>query len=122
MPSLQQLTCHIELAGSDIPLQEYGTTYSNGLVEAYIAVPPVSGAFTVHLTSTGYISSGLAMFVFMDGVYQCNRNRQGLKLPSMATRRSDTEVDFRLRQKEEKLLDGGWLGKEWRFEKLKVGR
>lgn len=54
MPTLKQLTCNVEwsASGPSIPLQEYGTTYFDGLVETWIAVPPVSTPFSVgnHLT------------------------------------------------------------------------
>lgn len=121
MPTLKQLTCTIEWAGSGVPLKEYSTAYSDGFVQTYVAIPPVSTAFNVHLKSNGYIAPGLAMFVYMDGVYQCNRNRRNLRIPDGTMPRKCTEVDFRVRQKEEKREDGSFLGKEWRFEKLNIG-
>ena len=57
----------------------------------------------------------------MDGVYQVNRNRRNLKIPGEGTKRSHTEVDFRVRQKEELLWDGSFEGKEWRFERVNIG-
>ena len=62
------------------------------------------------------------MFVYIDGVYQVNRNRHNLKIPGAGTKRSHTEVDFRVRQKEELLWDGSFEGKEWRFEKANIGK
>lgn len=121
MPSLKQLSCHIEWTDPQTQLREYATTYSDGVVESYVAVPPDSTPFSIRLRSDGYIAPGLAMFVYMDGVYQCNRNRQGLKLPSEATEKSDTEVNFHLCQREQRLRDGTWVGKEWQFEKLNIG-
>lgn len=121
MPTLKQLTCTIEWAGSQIALKEYSTAYSDGFVQTYVAIPPVSTTFSVHLRSNGYIAPGLAMFVYMDGKYQCNRNRRNLKVPDGTMSRRHTEIDFRVRQKEEKLEDGSYLGKEWRFEKLSIG-
>jgi len=121
MPTLKQLTCTIERAGSQIALKEYSTAYSDGFVQTYVAIPPVSTTFSVHLRSNGYIAPGLAMFVYMDGKYQCNRNRRNLKVPDGTMSRRHTEIDFRVRQKEEKLEDGSYLGKEWRFEKLSIG-
>ena len=60
----------------------------------------------------------------MDGVYQCNRNRRNLVIPGPgeATSRKKVEVDFVVRQKEELLWDGTFEGKQWRFEKVKIGR
>ncbi|KAI9702143.1 MAG: hypothetical protein M1836_001488 [Candelina mexicana] len=120
MPAIKQLTCTIELGGG-LPLAEYGTAYTDGFVQTYVATPPDSRPFSVHLLSDGYIAPGLAMFVYMDGIYQCNRNRLNLKLPCDATARYQYEIDLRVRQKEEKLQDGTWYGKEWRFEKLNIG-
>ena len=58
----------------------------------------------------------------MDGVYQCNRNRRNLEIPDENTSRKKIEVDFIVRQKEELLWDGTFEGKQWRFEKVKIGR
>ncbi|EFE34654.1 uncharacterized protein ARB_06417 [Trichophyton benhamiae CBS 112371] len=80
MPTLKQLTCHIEWANCSIPFKEYGVTYRDGSVECLIPVQPASTPFSIRLTSSGYIAPGLAMFVYMDGVYQCNRNRDDLIL------------------------------------------
>ncbi|KAF2705379.1 hypothetical protein K504DRAFT_494267 [Pleomassaria siparia CBS 279.74] len=119
MPSLKGLTCSIEPAHTKEPLQEYGTIYNDGFVETFVAVPSDPKPFTVHLKSTQYIASGLAMYVFIDGVYQCNRNRQGLKSCNPPdTRRS--LVDFRVRQKEEKRHDGTTIARDWMFEKLQI--
>ena len=59
----------------------------------------------------------------MDGVYQCNRNRRNLEIPDKDkhTSQKKTEVDFIVRQKEELLWDGTFEGKQWRFEKVKIG-
>ena len=122
MPSLKQITCNVESSGSDLPLHEYQTIYADGFVETYVAVPPVSTAFSIHLRSHGYIAPGLAMFVYMDGEYQCNRNRSNLKIPSDATTWRQTEVDFKVRQKEELMPDGSFSGKQWKFESLKTGK
>ena len=121
MPTLKQLTCNVEWAGSNIALDEYQTTYADGYVETYIAVPPTPTPFSVHLRSNGYIAPGLAMFVYMDGIYQCNRNRHNLRLPDGSTTRRQTEIDFRVRQKEELLSDGNFQGKQWKFEKVNIG-
>ena len=121
MPTLKQLSCVIERGNTKVPFSEYGTSYGDGLVETHIAVPEHPQRFAVRLTSRGYIAEGLAMIVFMDGVYQCNRNRTNLRLPTPTSLRKKTEVDFRVRQKEERLFDGTMLGQEWRFAKVNKG-
>ncbi|KAL9030571.1 MAG: hypothetical protein Q9196_001332 [Gyalolechia fulgens] len=120
MPSLKQLTCYVEwsASGPDLPLQEYGTTYSDGLVETYIAIPPVPTPFAIRLKSDGYIAPGLSMFVYIDGVYQCNRGRNNLKIPDSITQKHQTNIDFVVRQKEEPLGGGGFFGRQWIFGKL----
>ena len=122
MPTLKHLTCHVEWSASNLPLEEYNTTYADGFVSTYIAIPSTPTPFCIHLTSHGYIAPGLAMFVYMDGVYQVNRNRRNLKIPGEGTKRSHMEVDFRVRQKEELLWDGSFEGKEWRFERVNIGK
>jgi hypothetical protein len=98
------------------------STYGDGVVETFIAVPNNPEPFAIHLKSSAYIAEGLAMYVFIDGVYQCNRNRRGL-----VNRRSDTRldrrslVDFLVRQKEENQRGGDIIAREWRFEKLNIG-
>ncbi|KAI9798909.1 MAG: hypothetical protein M1833_004412 [Piccolia ochrophora] len=122
MPNLKQLTCGIEWTEVNTPLPEYATTYSDGFVQCYVPIGPAATAFAVHLSSTGYIAPGLAMYVYMDGVYQCNRNRVGLKLPSEATTRREMEINFRVRQKEEQGPAGVWKGNDWRFEQLNTSK
>ncbi|OAX81686.1 hypothetical protein ACJ72_03971 [Emergomyces africanus] len=120
MPTLKQLSCQIEWAGSNVPFKEYGTTYGDGYVESYIAIPNSSTPFSVILRSNGYIAPGLAMFVFMDGVCQCNRNRDDLRpiASSLETTRKYRDISFRVRQREERLPDGSWIGRPWRFERF----
>lgn len=122
MPTLKQLTCNVEWSDSSLVLPEYRTSYADGFVETYIAIPSTHAPFSIHLQSNGYVAPGLAMFVYMDGVYQCNRNRHNLKIPDGQTTRKQTEVDFRVRQKEESNFDGTFNGKQWTFEKLNVGQ
>ena len=57
----------------------------------------------------------------MDGVYQCNRNRQNLQIPGEDIPTNLTEIDFRVMQKEKQLHDGSFQGKDWRFEKVNIG-
>lgn len=66
--------------------------------------------------------AGLAMFVYMDGEYQCNRNRRNLRIPDENTRPKGTEIDFRVRQKEELQPDGTFCGQQWKFRELNIGR
>lgn len=120
MPTLKQITCSVN-CDNDIKLREHATSYSDGFVSSYIVVPSKPTKFDIHVTSEGYIAPGLAIYVFIDGVPQCNRNRTGLLLPSVRGNKSDWEVEFRLRQKEEKLEDGRWVGREWTFAGLNTG-
>ena len=76
MPTLKDVTCSLELSAlNGAKLKEYYPRYSDGHVETFVAVPEVDQPFIVHVVSKGYIAPGLAVYVFMDGVYQCNRNR-----------------------------------------------
>jgi len=115
MPALKQLTCHVEGPGN-IALPEYETEYRDGLVESWIIPTPPEVPFTIHLSSKGYIAPGLAMFVYMDGVYQCNRNRTGLVYSSKSLH--DKEIDFRVRQKEEKDKPEWYTARDWFFAEL----
>jgi len=121
MPTLRQLSCCIQWAETGAPFQEYGTWYGDGVVETYIAVPNKPQRFTIHVTSRGYISEGLAVLVYMDGKYQCNRNRVNLQHPKKGVPRNRTEVDFLLRQREKPLGDGMYMGREWRFDDYNIG-
>ncbi|KAF2035716.1 hypothetical protein EK21DRAFT_37646, partial [Setomelanomma holmii] len=116
MPTLKYLNCSIELSQSQQTLQEFGTTYGDGFVETFVPVPSKPQSFSIHLTSDKFIAPGISMYVFVDGVYQCNRNRQDLKLRKGSDSRS--VVDFKVRQKEEKQKDGSMIAREWKFEKL----
>jgi hypothetical protein len=120
MPTLKDLNCSIELSESQRKLQEFGTFYGDGFVETFVPVPSKPQSFSIHLTSEKFIAPGISMYVFVDGVYQCNRNRQDLKL----RRRSDSRsvVDFTVRQKEEKQKDGSMIAREWKFEKLDTSK
>lgn len=122
MPTLKQITCNVEWTSSNAPLHEYQTIYADGFVETYVAVPPIPAQFSIHLRSHGYIAPGLAMFVYMDGEYQCNRNRSNLKTPSEARTWKQTEVDFQVRQREEVMPNGSFSGKQWKFELLRTGK
>ncbi|KAL8795585.1 MAG: hypothetical protein Q9195_002006 [Heterodermia aff. obscurata] len=60
------------------------------------------------------------MFVYMDGEYQCNRNRQDLEIPDEILSPRSAEVDFRVRQKEERQADGTFIGNQWKFRELEI--
>jgi hypothetical protein len=121
MPRLRQITCQVEWPETGLKFEEYGTVYGDGLVETFIAVPDKPQPFSIHLTSKGYIAEGLAMLVYMDGEYQCNRNRLHLKPPKKAQARDRTDVDFRLRQKEKAIGGGTFIGRDWRFDCHNIG-
>ncbi|KAF1932341.1 uncharacterized protein M421DRAFT_289725 [Didymella exigua CBS 183.55] len=116
MPLLKDLSCSIELSDDQEVLQELGTVYGDAFVETFVPVPKKQQTFTVHLSGRNFIAPGIAMYVFIDGVYQCNRNRQNMKLRRPLDRRS--LVDFKVRQKEERQKDGSMIAREWTFEKL----
>ena len=123
MPRLKNLVCQIEhLDRRNSSLQEFQTTYDDFLVEAFVAVPSADAPFSIHLKSDGYIAPGLSMFVYIDGVYQCNRNRQNLNLPGEGLNRRQTEVDFRLRQKEISYGGESFESRQWRFTKNGTGQ
>lgn len=121
MPTLKQITCSIKHSSKNIKLREYQQNFSDGFVSSYVAVPSTPTTFSIHVASDGYIAPGLAIFVFIDGVPQCNRNRTGLIWPDEGTEKWQTDVEFIIRQKEEKFADGKWLGREWTFANLNVG-
>ncbi|KAF2739275.1 hypothetical protein EJ04DRAFT_609381 [Polyplosphaeria fusca] len=122
MPSLSNIHCFVELPGLKQRLKEFGTSYGDGIVETFVAVPAEPQNFMIHLKSSSFIASGLAVFVYIDGKYQCNRNRVDLVAPSSAGQKLDKHslVDFRLRKKEERQAGGGLIAREWTFEKLNI--
>jgi len=122
MPTLKQITCSIECGPSKIKLREHQVTWKDGAVSSYLAVPSQHKDFSIHVTSEGYIAPGLAIFVFIDGFLQCNRNRTGLVFPESGTKADQTEIDFRVSQKEEKFFDDGtWIARPWTFADLNIG-
>lgn len=118
---MKQISCSIELGPSNVKLPEYGTIVRDGYVETFVAVPDANIPFTLHIKTTGYIAPGLAIFVYMDGDYQCNRNRTNLKFPAEGLPKKEYEAEFRLRQKEEKTGDGKFVAREWSFARLDRG-
>lgn len=121
MPTLKQISCGIELGPGNIRLREYGHKVTDGAVESYIVAPETDIPFHLHITSEGYIAPGLAAYVFIDGEYQCNRNRLRLKCPEYGVSQDQYEIDFNLRQKEEKTTQGTFIAREWTFTPLAIG-
>lgn len=103
---------------SKTKLKEYGHRYRDGAVESFIAVPDAQIPFCVHVQTHGYIAPGLAVFVYMDGVYQCNRNKLELQMPADGVDPKRCEAEFYLRQKEEKTKQGTFVGRDWTFAEL----
>lgn len=122
MPSLNKLHCSVELTDSRKRFKEYGIVYGDGVVESVIASPSEPKHFEIHLSSSGFIASGLAMFVFIDGVRQCNRHRLGLMMASENVPDEKTLVDFRVRQKEEVQNDTTLVANQWMFEERSFGQ
>jgi hypothetical protein len=122
MPKLKSLVCQIQWAETGVPFHEYATCYGDGVVETYIVVPNRPQPFTIQLTSKGFIYEGLAAVVFIDGNYQCNRNRVNLLPAKRGIPRERAEIDFVFRQKEKSMGDGIYMGREWRFDNHNIGR
>lgn len=61
------------------------------------------------------------MIVFIDGNYQCNRNRVNLQPHKKNLPQDRSEIDFVVRQKEKPMGDGTYLGREWRFDDHNIG-
>jgi hypothetical protein len=121
MPSYGLLDCVIELGNSDLRLREYGTVYHDRTVETYVAIPSQPTPFGIRLNAHGYIAPGLSLFVYIDGIYQTNRNKHGL-LPPTADNPASADIEFRLGKKEDILKDGHVIAREWWFEKLNIGK
>ena len=123
MPSLRKISCQL-LWPQGTAFKEYATTYGDGIVETFVAVPSdKTQKFSIRVTSKGYIYEGLAVVVFIDGVYQCNRNRVDLVRPKKNLPSERTEIDFCIRQEERRLKDEGhFLGSDWRFDDFNTSK
>ena len=121
MPTLGGLACYVQWADTNQPFQEYNTTYGDGIVETYIAIPDKPQPFNIRVTSNKFMCEGLAAVVYIDGAYQCNRNRVNLVYSKPGLPRERTEIDFLLRQKETPIKDGSYLGRQWRFDDHNIG-
>ncbi|EXJ77090.1 hypothetical protein A1O3_10248 [Capronia epimyces CBS 606.96] len=120
MPALKDLVCQVLWAETGSSFPEYGTQYGDGILETYIAVPDHPQAFCIRLASRKFIYEGLAMVVFIDGEYQCNRNRVNLQPWKKDTSPSKSVVEFVVRQKEKPMGDGTYMGREWRFDDYNI--
>ncbi|KAK6369328.1 hypothetical protein LTS17_009670 [Exophiala oligosperma] len=120
MPTLKNLVCNVLWGETGAPFPEYGTQYGDGFVETFIAIPNHPQPFSIRLTSRKFIHEGLAMLVFIDGKYQCNRVRVNLQSPEKNLPESRSKIDFIVRQKETRLGDGSYMGREWRFDDYNV--
>lgn len=116
MPTNGLLECVIELGNSHLRLREYGTTYYDKTVETYVAIPSQPTPFGIRLNSHGYIAPGLSIYIFIDGIYQTNRNKRGLQPPKDDPHSAD--VEFRVGHKEDLLNEGRVIARGWWFEKL----
>ena len=118
MPTLGDLNCSIELGRRNSLLREYGTLYGNKRVSCWICAPPPDINFSIHLASVGpngfTAAPGLAMFVFIDGQYQCNRNITTIEEQKGA-------IDLRVRQKEEPTEGRRFIGRDWCCSPLITG-
>lgn len=114
MPHRDLLSCFVEIGESTSRLREYGTTYHNRTVETYVAIPSKPTPFSIRLSTNGYVAPGLAVYVFIDGIYQTNRNRRGATL-------EHGKLEFHLGQKEDLLKEGRVIARGWWFEKLNIG-
>jgi hypothetical protein len=131
MPTCNKISCAILLPPTDTPLPEYHRRYLDSSVSVYVPVPDIpilhaAPSFNIQLWTDGYIAPGLAMFVYIDGRYQCNRSKR-MPPPGSVTgngvemRRGG--IEMRVRQKEEKVAggEGEFVGREWRWVELDVG-
>jgi hypothetical protein len=138
MPTLRNITCRI-LWPEGTQFKEVATTYGDGIVETYIPIPSDRPQkFYIHVQSRGYVYEGLAVVVFIDGVYQCNRNRVNLvrpkngkpiyasepikRGPKKGQRVNLSEVEWNIRQEEKPLgRRTQFLGSDWRFDDFNQG-
>ncbi|GAM84193.1 hypothetical protein ANO11243_021860 [Dothideomycetidae sp. 11243] len=121
MPDLNCMRCTIEIGPNHEAVQELGVSYSNQRVQCYVGVPNTDVAFCIRFETSSYISPGLAVFVFIDGQYQANRNftRPPLQLVSSST--VNHKIDECIRQKEEfRTKSDLMIGRAWHFSKIKT--
>ena len=114
MPHHSLLSCFVEIGESTTRLREYGTTYQDRTCETYVAIPSKPTPFSIRLMTESYVAPGIAVYVFIDGVYQTNRNKRG------ATHEKP-KLEFHLGMKEDLLKDGRVIARAWMFEKMNIG-
>lgn len=124
MPTCNKITCTILLPPTDTPVPEYKRRYLDSSVSVYVPVPDIpilkaAPSFNIDLWTDDYIAPGLAVFVFIDGLYQANRSKLVPPLGSQG----GSGVRMTLRQKEEKVAggEGSFVGREWRWVQLGTG-
>lgn len=123
MPTLQNITCHVEDANNGlVPFREHTIKYADSAVECRIDLPSEPARFAINLVSNKFIFEGISFFVFIDGRYQCNRSQCGLTFnPNSETGLYKAPIQFRVRQKEEFLQTGECLGRDWTFKGICTG-
>lgn len=122
MPALGQLACYVQ-GPCTWPLMEYGTVYGDRKVATYVCIPKKPTPFTIRFMTTGYIAPGLSVWVYVDGVRQCNRNWLDF-YPSgryQTHRPESNEIATTLQQGEKGLQDGTFLARSWYFGKVNKG-
>ena len=114
MPHNSLLSCFIEIGEAHSRLREHGTNYRDRTCETYVAIPSRPTPFSIHLFNDSYIAPGLSVYVWIDGVYQTNRNKRSATAEK-------PKLEFRLGNKENLLKDGQAIAQGWWFDKLNIG-
>lgn len=132
MPKLGALTASILLPPTDAKLPEYKRVYRDSSVSCFVPVPNIpilhsAPSFGVEVKSDSWIAPGISVFVFIDGVYQCNRNK---RTPPQGSE-GGSGMSIRLRQKEEKYGTGSgqqpavsradFVARNWKWVELDIG-
>lgn len=121
MPELNGMQCRVEIGPHSEPLLEQCAVYSDRSVGCLVCIPCHDIAFNIHLSADLSIAPGLAIFVFIDGHYQANRNITGLA-GAEDLDHTTSQIHMRLRQKEEVAAHNASLvGREWCFSRIKTG-
>jgi hypothetical protein len=114
MPLLGSLDCSIQVGNNGV-LYEYGVKHEKNAALCYVAIPDVTTDFTLILQNREYISPGLAVYVYIDGVYQCNRAKSNMDP------KHKPGTQFTLKGKEDELAPGQFIQRPWKFEPLNIG-
>lgn len=112
----------VENATTATPFPEHGTQYHDGVVEAFLEVPGRTTDFAIRLQLDEHVAPGLQVFVFIDGVYQCNRIVRGLLPPDDPSAAVNYQVDVKMRQMETEIDHGLFLGNRWSVGRLRSGK